>query len=82
MNNYAFYSPSCLCQRTTEGYFSLLVKLPPVYHTWWRLRIAPFDAEYQAKKAVNINFFVFGLSQPGTEPEFNFSVAEVYPPDH
>ena len=40
-----FYSPSWLGQETAKGLFGLRVKLPPVYHTRWRLYTVLFNAE-------------------------------------
>ena len=37
-------------QETVKGPFGLRVKLPPVYHTQWRLHIVPFNADQQAGK--------------------------------
>ena len=49
-----------------------VVKLPPVYHTRWRLHIA----ERQAGKLQISIFIVFGLTRPGTEPWSTVSVAD------
>ena len=80
-----FYSPSCLGQETAKETFGLRVKLPPahpVYHTRWRLHTVPLIAERQAGKLWIPIFIVFGLTQPGIEPESNASVANALSLDH
>ena len=62
-----FYSPSCLGQKTAKGPWSSsqAATCPPVYHTRWRLHTVPFDAEHQAGKLVNTNFYSFWLVATG-----------------
>ena len=49
-----------------------VVKLPPVYHTRWRLHVA----EHHGGKLHISIFIVFGLTRPGTEPGSTDSVAD------
>ena len=73
-----FYSPSCLGQEIAKGLFGLKrVKLPPVYHTRRRLHTVPLTAKRQTTKQWIPNLIVFGLTQPGIEPEYTDSVADV-----
>ena len=71
-----FYSPSCLGQLTAKVSFGLRVKLPSIYHTWWRLRIIPLIAERQTVKLGIPIFIVFGLTRLGIEPVSTVSVAD------
>ena len=73
-----FYVPSCLGQETAKRPFSLRVKLPPVYHTWWRLHSVPFITERQAESYdCEYEFLkIFGLTRPGIEPGSTVSVAD------
>ena len=67
-------------QGTAKGLFGLQGKLratgAPVYHMWLRVHTIPFIAELQAKKAVNINLYIFGLGHPGIKSKYTVSVAD------
>ena len=71
-----FYSPSYLDHETAKGPLGLRVKLPPVYHTQWRLHTVPLIAERQAGKLRIAVFIVFGLTRPGFEPKSTALVAD------
>ena len=60
-----FYSPTCLGPETAKGPFGLRVKLPPVYHTRWRLHTVPLIAERQAGKLVSTNFYSLWFDPTG-----------------
>ena len=73
-----FYSPSCLGQETAKGPFGLRVKLPTAHLSTTHgggftlsllvLNVKQESWEYQ--------FLVFGLTQPGIEPESTARVAD------
>ena len=44
------HSLNCLGQNTAKRPFGFRFKLPPAYHTGWRLRTVRFNAELQAGK--------------------------------
>ena len=63
----------------SEGTFrssSQAATRPPVYHTRRRLHTVPLIAERQVGKLWIPIFIVFGLTQPGIEPESTASVAD------
>ena len=73
VNLITFYSRSCRGQETAKGLFGLRVKLPPVYHTRWRLQTVPFNAERQAGK-LRIPIFSLWFDQNGNRtPVYRFS---------
>ena len=71
-----FYSPIYLGQETAKGPFGVRVKLPPLYHTRWRLHYIPF---FYAKRQVGyllISIFTLGLTRLRIEPYSAVSVAD------
>ena len=70
------YSLSCLGQETEKEPFSFPVKLPPVYHTQWKLHTVPFIAERQAGKLWISVFIVFGLTRPKIKSRSTASAAD------
>ena len=74
-----FYSPNCLGQETAKGPFGLRVKLPPAHLCTTHggsFTLSLLIAERQAGKLWIPIFIVFGLTQPGIEPESTASVAD------
>ena len=64
------------CQGSAKGLFGLQGKLratcAPVYHMWLRVHTIPFIAERQAKKAVNINFYILVWAAQELNPGIRF----------
>ena len=60
-----FYLPSCLGQETVKGPFGLQVKLPPVYHTRWRIHTDPLNCWTSSREAVNTNFYSLWFGPTG-----------------
>ena len=71
--NYIFIYHVVLASRQRKNLFGLRVKLPPVYHTRWRLHTIS-NAERQAGKLWIPIFMVFDLTQTGIEQASTVSV--------
>ena len=76
------FSPSRFGQETAKGPFGLRVKLPPVYHTRWRIHTVPSIAERQAGSCEYQFLWPFVCFDRESNPGLPFQEQTLYPLDH